>query len=77
MPYKSNQDLPDAVTQHLPEHGQTIYREAYNHAYTEYQSVSARKNKSTSAEVTANKVAWAAVKKKYKKGSDGHWHAKP
>lgn len=75
MPYKNNQDLPDSVSNHLPKHAQDIYREAFNHAYKEYKDPSKRKN-NTSHEETAHKVAWAAVKKKYKKDSDGNWRAK-
>lgn len=75
MPYKSNKDLPDSVTTHLPAHAQDIYREAFNHAYAEYKDPSKRKGKATQEE-TAHKVAWSAVKKKYKKGTDDNWHSK-
>ena len=33
MPYRANQDLPSSVREHLPNHAQDIYREAFNHAY--------------------------------------------
>ncbi len=33
MPYASNEDLPPPVRDHLPQHAQDIYREAFNHAY--------------------------------------------
>ena len=62
MPYTKNNDLPDAIKKHLPEHAQTIYRMAFNNAYEEYND-----------EKRAFKVAWAAVKKKYKKNEDGNW----
>ena len=75
MPYKSNKDLPESVTKHLPSHAQDIYREAFNHAHEEYKNSSKRKG-SASQEETAHKVAWAAVKKKYKKSSDGNWSSK-
>lgn len=75
MPYKSNQDLPDSVTNNLPSHAQDIYREAFNLAYKEYKDPSKRKS-DTSHEETAHKVAWAAVKKKYTKSSDSSWHPK-
>ena len=32
MPYRANGDLPPAVRNHLPDHAQDIYREAFNHA---------------------------------------------
>ncbi len=33
MPYEVNEDLPASVRSHLPEHAQSIYREAFNNAY--------------------------------------------
>jgi cation transport regulator len=33
MPYDHNADLPQAAREHLPQHAQTIYREAFNHAW--------------------------------------------
>ena len=33
MPYQLNNNLPPSVRNHLPEHAQDIYREAFNHAY--------------------------------------------
>jgi cation transport regulator len=33
MPYTVNADLPDSVRHHLPEHAQSIYREAFNHGF--------------------------------------------
>ena len=33
MPYRVNADLPPQVRDHLPEHAQAIFREAFNHAY--------------------------------------------
>lgn len=62
MPYLSNQDLPKNISEHLPEQAQTIFRKAFNHAYEQYND-----------ETVAFKVAWSAVKKVYKKGSDGRW----
>ncbi len=37
MQYKTNNDLPDPVKNHLPEHAQSIYRNAFDNAYDEYQ----------------------------------------
>ncbi len=34
MRYASNADLPPGVRNHLPEHAQDIWREAFNHAWT-------------------------------------------
>lgn len=63
MPYRGNADLPEAVRRHLPAHAQTVYRSAFNHAWTAYRN-SARR------EEIAHRVAWAAVKKGYRKLGD-------
>lgn len=60
MPYATNIDLPIPVQHHVPEHGQDIYREAFNHAWQEYADDPRR-------EEIAHRVAWAAVKKAYMK----------
>lgn len=65
MPYAANRDLPPSVRDHLPEHAQSIYREAFNHAWEEYADHSDR-------EAVAHRVAWAAVKRKYRK-MNGEW----
>jgi cation transport regulator len=64
MPYGSNADLPPSVRLHLPTHAQDIFREAFNHAWNEYASEGARR------EEAAFRVAWAAVKKGYRKRGD-------
>lgn len=69
MPYKSVEDLPKGVKDHLPQHGKEIYLSAFNNAIKEY-------SKYSDSEERAHKVAWSAVKKKYTKGSDGNWHKK-
>lgn len=74
MPFKSNSDLPENVTNVLPAHAQDIYREAFNSAYDEYKDADDRKG-DASREETAHRVAWAAVKKKYNKNVDGKWRA--
>lgn len=64
MPYASNTGLPSSVRSHLPEHAQSIYREAFNHAYAAHENDSRQ-------EETAHRIAWAAVKRSYVKvGSD-------
>jgi len=75
MPYHTDKELPEGVQKHLPKHAQDIYREAFNHAYTEYVDPSKRRDKNESLEEISHRVAWAAVKKKYKKGDDNNWHA--
>jgi cation transport regulator len=62
MPYNSNNDLPASIRDHLPEHAQTMFREAFNNAHKQYGT-----------EEQAFKVAWSAVKQKYEKNSEGKW----
>jgi cation transport regulator len=66
MPYKNLSDLPEDVRGALPKHAQEIYRAAFNSAYDQYQS-------QDDTEMTAHRVAWSAVKNKYKKNDDGKW----
>jgi cation transport regulator len=75
MPYKSISDLPDSVRDNVPRHAQDIYKEAFNSAWDEYADEDERRG-DASREETAHKVAWAAVKKDYRKGDDDKWHAK-
>lgn len=52
----------------LPKHAQEIYKEAHANALQQYQRPKKRRGgKRQSAEQVAHKVAWAAVKRKYKK----------
>ncbi|CAN5166803.1 putative cation transport regulator ChaB [soil metagenome] len=75
MPFTSNNDLPENIQGILPKHAQDIFREAFNSAYEEYKKPQDRKG-DASLEETAHRVAWAAVKNKYEKGSDDNWHPK-
>lgn len=69
MPYKSINDLPDNVRDVLPRHAQEIFQEAFNSAFDEYAERGPE-----GREETAFKVAWAAVKKKYRKNDKtGKW----
>ncbi len=74
MPYEKTSDLPAPVKDHLPPHAQEIYRSAFNNAWEEYKSSQDRRDDSSREEV-AHKVAWTAVKNKYKKQGD-KWIAK-
>ena len=69
MPYDQLSELPDSVKDNLPKHAREIYKEAYNSAWQEYKNPSDRKGDATREE-TAHRVAWAAVKQKYKKEND-------
>lgn len=75
MPYSHNEDLPESVKSNLPAHAQTIYRKAFNNAWDQYEDPEKRRGQE-SHEEAAHKVAWAAVKEKYEKGSDDKWHAR-
>ena len=73
MPYRSNEDLPLGVRNHLPPHAQDIFREAFNHAWEQYRYPEQRWMGGTQEDV-ARRVAWAAVKNKYQK-QDTIWVA--
>jgi cation transport regulator len=63
MPYRTNDDLPPPVRNHLPPHAQDIYREAFNHAYASHEA-------DMRQEEIAHRTAWAAVKRSYVKRGD-------
>ncbi len=69
MPYQRNADLPPGVRNHLPPHAQDIYRAAFNNAWEQYASPNTRRMGGSRDDV-ARRVAWAAVKKIYKKHGD-------
>lgn len=63
MPYDSNQDLPPAVTDNLPDAAQSIWRSAFNSAIEQGQS-----------EESAFRIAWNAVKDAgYYQDDNGNW----
>lgn len=72
MPYSTNADLPDQVKNNLSEHGQEIYRKAFNRAWEQYDEPEERQAGRTREE-TAHAVAWAAVKNVYEKDGAGRW----
>jgi cation transport regulator len=65
MPYRTAQDLPAPVRQHLPAHAQDIFLETFNNAYAAHAGEPEREER-------AFRIAWAAVKRSYEK-SDGEW----
>ena len=75
MPYKNISDLPKSVRDHLPEHAQEIFKEAFNSAWNEYIDPEKRRGDDSREEV-AYKIAWAAVKHQSEKGQDGNWQRK-
>lgn len=58
----------------LPAHAQEIFKEAHSSALEQYKDPDKRRGgKKESKEEVAHKVAWSAVKKKYKKSEDNKW----
>lgn len=70
MPYRSKRELPKGVRDNLSLDAQEIYQDTYNSAEEFYSKKSKRKNPNESKEEVASKVAWSAVKSKYKKVDD-------
>jgi cation transport regulator len=68
MPYGENADLPESVRHHLPERAQSIYREAFNHAYAAHAGEADREKR-------AHMIAWAAGKRSYVKQGEA-WVAR-
>jgi cation transport regulator len=76
MPFKTIQDLPPQVRQNIPQHAEEIFLGAFNSAWDQYDTPEERRSGAGREEV-AFKVAWAAVKKKYRKNEQtGKWEAK-
>lgn len=67
MPYPTNEDLPASVRRSLPPHAQDIFRAAFNSAWDSY----GQKDPGRREEI-AHRVAWAAVKMRYRK-LQGQW----
>ena len=61
MPYVTTSDLPPAVRR-LPPHAQEIFLSAFNSAWQSYAGQGPHEQ-----EEIAFRVAWAAVKKRYRK----------
>jgi len=70
MPYATIEELPPAVRHHLPKHAQEIFRAAFNAAWESHAD-----RGRTGQEETAFRVAWAAIKKHYRKAG-GVWSPK-
>jgi cation transport regulator len=69
MPYMTTADLPPAVRR-LPPHAQEIFLAAFNNAWETY----AERGPQAREEI-AFRVAWAAVKRQYRKRGD-QWEPK-
>ncbi len=75
MKDRETEYLPDMVKENLPQHAQEIYLKAHDNALEQYRDPSSRRGgASESLEQVAHKVAWAAVKREYRKDADtGRW----
>ena len=62
MPYSTNDELPAKIRHALPAHAQDIFRSAFNAAWRQYADAEPSR-----LEEIANRVAWAAVKRRYQK----------
>jgi len=69
MPYDNPKDLPKSVRHVLPKYAQEIYIAAFNNAWDQYKDAKDRQGDDSEEEV-AHKIAWVAVKQKYKKDGD-------
>lgn len=63
MPYAAIDELPPAARR-LRQHAQEIFRAAFNAAWSYSEREPAER------EETASRVAWAAVKKRYRKAGE-------
>lgn len=63
MPYLTTSDLPKSVRDHLPPHAQEIYLAAFNHAWREHAG-------DPDVEAIVHRIAWSAVKRRYRKFGD-------
>lgn len=63
MPYLTTDDLPDSVRHHLPPHAQEIYLAAFNNAWRQHAG-------DPDGEATVHRIAWSAVKRRYRKMGD-------
>lgn len=69
MPYSTTADLPPAL-RNLPRHAQEIFLAAFNNAWDTHAG-----RGPVAQEETAFRIAWAAVKERYRKCGDV-WVAK-
>lgn len=70
MPYASVADLPGSLRAHLPPHALEIFRAAFNGAWNTYADRAPAQR-----EEIAHRVAWAAVKRRFRKDGD-YWVAR-
>jgi cation transport regulator len=71
-PYKTRDELPDPIKEHLPASAQEIYKDAFNNAWERFLDP-AKLKYGGDRESASHRVAWYAVKKKYEKNAKGDW----
>ncbi|HVZ03656.1 ChaB family protein [Hyphomicrobium sp.] len=62
MPFQSLDNLPPSLRSRLPVHAQEIFRAAFNNAWQTYNALT-----EYAREELCHRIAWSAVKKKYRK----------
>jgi cation transport regulator len=65
MPYNTTDDLPESLRAHMPHHAQEIFRATFNNAWRRYRALS-----HAALEERAHRIAWGAVKRRYRKAGD-------
>jgi cation transport regulator len=63
MPYVTTDDLPDSVRDHLPQHAREVYLAAFNNAWRQHA-------RDPDVEAIVHRIAWSAVKRRYRKQDD-------
>jgi cation transport regulator len=63
MPYLTTDDLPESVRHHLPPHAQEIYLATFNSAWRQHAG-------DPDGEAMMHRIAWSAVKRRYRKAGD-------
>lgn len=67
MPFQRIEDLPSSPRLRLPVHARDIFRAAFNNAWETYNASPPHER-----EEICHRIAWSAVKKKYRKSGD-YW----
>ena len=63
MPYRTIDKLPRAIRGHLPARAQEVYLAAFNGAWDKHAN-------GPSGEAAVHRIAWAAVKRRYRRTGD-------
>mgnify|MGYP001060450092 CR=1 FL=1 len=70
--YRNIQDLPAGIRQSLPEEAQSLYLDAFNHAW-ERAHASQDYQDEQSAREDADRRGWQAVTQEFRQREDGRW----